>query len=339
MRLRNPLGCLASAAIVLCLPAAAHARTSAKPMAKHGHRAMHACTRTRSGRRASTRHAHSTRGKGRGVGCGSRADLDPTAQRDDLLRLAGRLRCRLRDQPRRSLADRDPGQPRAARARRRGAVPGRRDVRRRRADAGLGRRRLGTSAAPIEFGSYGQGQARIVQGVWFSEGHDLAFQNLTLGSESGIAGAGFQGDGDGITILHTTIEHSALGINAEGEDWTIADSTINETGDSGMLLGYTASAPGDPAGGNDFLVTGNTISNTVWTQRTRTAPTASTTRSPTRRSRTTRSRTSTTTGSPPAIATTRSPTTPSPTEPSAWPGFSTTRPRARARGPTTRSPT
>jgi Right handed beta helix region len=120
----------------------------------------------------------------------------------------------------------------------------------------------GTSAAPISFGSYGQGQATITQGVWFKSDDNLAFQNLTLGGGSGIAGAGFQGNGEGITILHTTIEHASLGINAEGANWTIAHNTINDTGDSGMLLGYSAGAPGEPAGGNNFLVTGNTITNT-----------------------------------------------------------------------------
>jgi hypothetical protein len=127
---------------------------------------------------------------------------------------------------------------------------------------GWGESASGTRAAPISFGSYGQGEATITQGVWFKSDNNLAFQNLTLGADSGIAGAGFQGDGEGITILHTTIEHAALAINAEGANWTIAHNTINDTGDSGMLLGYTAGAPGEPAGGSNFLVTGNTITNT-----------------------------------------------------------------------------
>lgn len=127
---------------------------------------------------------------------------------------------------------------------------------------GWGESASGTSAAPISFGSYGQGNATITQGVWFKSDNNLAFQNLTLGADSGIAAAGFQGDGEGITILHMTIEHTSLAINAEGANWTIAHNTINDTGDSGMLLGYTAGAPGEPAGGSNFLVTGNTITNT-----------------------------------------------------------------------------
>jgi hypothetical protein len=262
MRLRNPLGCLASAAIVLCLPAAAHARTSAKPMAKHGHRAMHACTRARRGRRASTR--HDTKHVARGA-------ASDTAPATIVIPPPSGTIYYVSPEGSDAASGTSPGEAwqSVTQVNRAHLEPGDEVLFQGGAtftDAALmpgwGEGASGTSAAPIEFGSYGQGQARIVQGVWFSEGENLAFQNLTLGAESGIAGAGFQGDGDGITILHMTIEHAALGINAEGEDWTIADSTINETGDSGMLLGYTASAPGDPAGGSDFLVTGNTISNT-----------------------------------------------------------------------------
>jgi hypothetical protein len=127
---------------------------------------------------------------------------------------------------------------------------------------GWGENASGVSGAPISFGSYGRGQATIAQGVWFKSDDHLAFQDLRLGNADGYSGTGFQGDGEDITILHTTIEHVGLGINAEGDDWTIADDTINATGDSGMLLGYTAGAPGDPAGGNNYLVSGNTITNT-----------------------------------------------------------------------------
>jgi hypothetical protein len=127
---------------------------------------------------------------------------------------------------------------------------------------GWGETASGTSSAPITFGSYGQGQATITDGVWFKSDSNLAFENLILGDSSGDSGKGFQGDGNGITLVNMTIEHADLGVLAEGDDWTIADSTVAYTGDSGMLLGYTAGEPGDPAGGNNYLVTGNTISNT-----------------------------------------------------------------------------
>jgi len=44
--------------------------------------------------------------------------------------------------------------------------------------------------------------ATITQGVWFKSDNNLAFENLKLGADSGITGAGFQGNGEGITILH-----------------------------------------------------------------------------------------------------------------------------------------
>jgi hypothetical protein len=127
---------------------------------------------------------------------------------------------------------------------------------------GWGLSASGTSSAPISFGSYGQGEATLTQGVWFKSDNNLAFQNLITGDASGDSGKGFQGNGNGITLVHMTIAHADLGVDAEGNDWTIANSTVEYTGDSGMLLGYSAGEPGDPAGGNDYLVTGNTISNT-----------------------------------------------------------------------------
>jgi hypothetical protein len=264
MRLRNLNGCLASAVIVLCLPAAAHAHSTVKPVAKRSHGTRHACVGAGANRnrRARIRHAGKRVAKGAAADRASVTVMVPspsgtiyyvspsgsdaasgTSAADAWQTVEQVDRAKLKPgdevlfQGGATFAD-DALMP------------------------GWGEGAAGTGASPIGFGSYGQGQARITQGVWFRSGENLAFQNLILGGESGISGAGFQGDGDGITILHTTIEHASLGINAEGEDWTIADNTINATGDSGMLLGYTAGAPGEPAGGSDFLVTGNTITNT-----------------------------------------------------------------------------
>jgi hypothetical protein len=264
MRLRNLSGCLASAVIALCLPAAAHAHGAAKPVAKRGHGTRHACVRARShrGRRAMN---HRT---GEHVAKGAAADrasvtvtVAPPSGTTYYVSPSG-------SDAASGTSPADAWQT-VAQVDRANLQPGDEVLFQGGAtfadDAlmpGWGEGASGTSASPISFGSFGQGEARITQGVWFKSDQNLAFQNLILGGESGIAGAGFQGDGDGITILHTTIEHADLGINAEGDDWTIADNTINETGDSGMLLGYTADAPGDPAGGSDFLVTGNTITNT-----------------------------------------------------------------------------
>lgn len=264
MRLSNLSGCVASAVVALCLPVTAYAHSSAKPAAKHRHGVRHACVKARTHRG----HSGAIRSTGKRVAKRAAADrasvtviVPPPSGTIYYVSPSG-------SDAASGTSAADPWQT-VAQVDRANLQPGDEVLFQGGAtfadDAlmpGWGEGAAGTSAAPISFGSYGQGQARIPQGVWFKSGENLAFQNLILGGEDGISGAGFQGDGNGITILHTTIEHAALGINAEGEDWTIADNTINETGDSGMLLGYTAGAPGDPAGGSDFLVTGNTITNT-----------------------------------------------------------------------------
>jgi parallel beta-helix repeat protein len=127
---------------------------------------------------------------------------------------------------------------------------------------GWGTSASGTSSAPISFGSYGQGNAILTQGVWFKSDSNLVFQNLTLGSSSGMGGPGFQGNGENVTIEHNTIEHATIAIQSMGSHWTIANNTITDTGDSGMLLGYNASKPGDQPGGSNYLVTANTITDT-----------------------------------------------------------------------------
>jgi hypothetical protein len=120
----------------------------------------------------------------------------------------------------------------------------------------------GTPGQPIIYGSYGHGHAILPQGIWFKNSSHLAFEDLTLGASSGYSGPGFQGDGNDIGIYNTTIQHADIAINAEGDNWTIANSTIQYTGDSGMLLGYSAYQAGLPAGGDNYLVTNNTIRHT-----------------------------------------------------------------------------
>jgi Right handed beta helix region len=126
---------------------------------------------------------------------------------------------------------------------------------------GWGTSASGIAGTPIIFASYGTGQATLPLGVWFDGDSHLAFENLTLGNSSGDTGNGFQGNGNDITIAGMTIEHVDLGINAEGNNWTIEHNTVAYTGDSGLLLGSSAGEPGDPAGGSHYLVTGNTISH------------------------------------------------------------------------------
>ncbi len=114
----------------------------------------------------------------------------------------------------------------------------------------------GTSAAPIVFGSYGSGQATITQGVWFVDQDHLVFDNLALGPESGLQG----GDGSGHTADHIVVErctislsasNPAVGIYSNGNDWTIDDNTVENIGNSGMLLN-----------GSRYTISGNTITNT-----------------------------------------------------------------------------
>jgi hypothetical protein len=127
---------------------------------------------------------------------------------------------------------------------------------------GWGTGASGTAGAPIVFGSYGPGEAALTQGVWFDGEEHLSFRGLVLGTGTGDEGHGFQGNGNGIVVLGLRIEHVTLGINAAGNGWTIVGNTIRDTGDSGMLLGYKANAAGDPAGGSNYVVSRNTVSDT-----------------------------------------------------------------------------
>lgn len=99
----------------------------------------------------------------------------------------------------------------------------------------------GTSGARIVFGSYGSGQARITQGVWFIDHDYLTFDNLSLGRQNGLQG----GNNSGHTANHIVIQrctvrlsagNSNVGIYSNGNDWTIAGNTVEDIGNSGMLL-------------------------------------------------------------------------------------------------------
>lgn len=106
----------------------------------------------------------------------------------------------------------------------------------------------GTPGNPIIFGSYGTGNAILPQGVWFKGVNHLAFESLSIGPEGNL-----QGTGSGIVVERCSIGNDGLAINATGanSEWTIVDNTINNTGNSGMLLE-----------GERFTVSGNTITNT-----------------------------------------------------------------------------
>jgi hypothetical protein len=129
----------------------------------------------------------------------------------------------------------------------------------------------GTAQAPIVFGSYGGGAAKLTDGIWLGTNAQhprgpqyLTFTGLALGPVQG-----FQGTGDHIALEHLQItdlmapaSRSETGILTEGSDWVIAGNTIDRVGDSGMLLGFDAQESGDPPGGSDYRVYGNVITHT-----------------------------------------------------------------------------
>ena len=111
----------------------------------------------------------------------------------------------------------------------------------------------GAGNDPIVYGSYGSGQATLTQGVWFPSENYLTFDNLKLGTQQGLQGGNNSGrTANHIVIQGCTIELSAsnprVGIYSNGNDWTIAGNTIQDIGNSGMLLN-----------GDTYTVAGNTI--------------------------------------------------------------------------------
>jgi parallel beta-helix repeat protein len=111
----------------------------------------------------------------------------------------------------------------------------------------------GTASAPVVFGSYGQGQANLIKGIWTKNESNLVFQHLHLGPEQGLAGSG-----SAITLQKSTItgivstpSNTEFGIVTSGSSYTIRNNLIDRTGDSGMLLL-----------GDHYLVQDNTIANT-----------------------------------------------------------------------------
>ncbi|MDX6696633.1 MAG: hypothetical protein QOE65_30 [Solirubrobacteraceae bacterium] len=92
--------------------------------------------------------------------------------------------------------------------------------------------RGGARGKPVVYGSYGQGRAVLPKGMWFRDKSDIAVQNLAF---PGVA-HGIQGAGDRVTIQGVVLERNAVGIYAEGDDWTIEASQVDRSGDSGMIL-------------------------------------------------------------------------------------------------------
>jgi putative cofactor-binding repeat protein len=113
----------------------------------------------------------------------------------------------------------------------------------------------GSSTRRISFGSYGAGRATLADGVWMYGVSRLAFEGLAVaGATQGISASAGGPGVDHVLIRDVVIRDVGIGINsanAADEDWTIADSEISDTGDSGLILL-----------GTGFTVAGNTIVDT-----------------------------------------------------------------------------
>ncbi len=111
----------------------------------------------------------------------------------------------------------------------------------------------GVSGKPIVYGSYGGGFATLPKGAWFVE-HDLAFENLAFGATF-YGGSESMGASNDVTLDGVSITLPAgnqrLGLYSNGKHWVIENSSISNTGLSGMLLN-----------GDDYLIADNTIANT-----------------------------------------------------------------------------
>lgn len=115
-------------------------------------------------------------------------------------------------------------------------------------DAALVPPSSGTDGAPIHFGTYGTaGNAILSKGIAYIDQHWLAFESLTVTG----AGAGvnpFQGGNNSghysnhISIRRCLFDNGAtsstgvVGIVAYGDDVTIENCTVQNTGDNGMYL-------------------------------------------------------------------------------------------------------
>jgi hypothetical protein len=122
----------------------------------------------------------------------------------------------------------------------------------------------GTSAAPIVFGSFGRGRAIIVNergAVWFTGKHYLVFDRLqfTTHHADAVIFAGSSQPSTDITVRRCAFfasNYAAINQPSSGDArWTIADSTIEHIGDSGLIL----------QGHND-VIEGNVIADVGWNQ-------------------------------------------------------------------------
>jgi hypothetical protein len=122
-------------------------------------------------------------------------------------------------------------------------------------DAALMPGASGAAGAPVVFGSYGTGKAKLTQGIWFASKNWLAFTNLEItGVSQGVSASASGTGSDHIVVQGMDIHDVSIAVNSAhmgDDDWSIQDNTIARTGDSGMILL-----------GTRFLISGNTIEDT-----------------------------------------------------------------------------
>lgn len=112
--------------------------------------------------------------------------------------------------------------------------------------------RSGSNGQPITFSSYGNGRATLAQGIWFASTNWLTFHYLASGD--GIQGSASGSGSNYITITNSTFNNTDIGVNSShmaNTNWTISGNTVDNIGDSGMILL-----------GDQFAISGNTITNT-----------------------------------------------------------------------------
>lgn len=115
-------------------------------------------------------------------------------------------------------------------------------------DGTLLARSSGTVGSPIVYGAYGTGRPAIAAtggAVWLGPGAShVRFEGLDLSSAGGatsvLAGAGEGSGNDDVTVsrcvLHGTDGSGVIAPLASDDGWTVADSTIADTGDSGIIF-------------------------------------------------------------------------------------------------------
>jgi copper-binding protein NosD len=100
----------------------------------------------------------------------------------------------------------------------------------------------GTREAPIVYGSYGTGRARLTRSVFLRGTSWVTIQDLDLaGADQGIVSLASSPSGArGVTIQRNRIRDTGIAVNSAHEqdaDWLIRDNEIARTRDSAVIVG------------------------------------------------------------------------------------------------------